>query len=138
MPRRAFLLLFVALAAVPIGGRFVWAIDQPNQEQHISDANPSSAGGAEDHQPTKTIRERLSVIWDRTWDDPVAFYTFVLGIFTALVAIVSATQIIFLIRTDKVTRISANAAQKSAEALPQSSAVMFSWNLIIPGSNSDL
>ncbi len=56
------------------------------------------------------------MIWIRTWDDPVAFYTFILSIFTALLAIVSAFQIIFLIRADKTARITANAAKESSEA----------------------
>jgi hypothetical protein len=101
-----------------VGGSVAWAIDQPNYQQHVSDPSPAADNGPDQNQPTKSLRQRLSVIWNRTWDDPVAFYTFVLSIFTALVAIISATQIVFLIRTDKLTRISVRAAQKSADALP--------------------
>ncbi len=33
--------------------------------------------------------ENIAAIWERTWDDPIAFYTFVLSIFTAWLAIVT-------------------------------------------------
>jgi hypothetical protein len=91
----------------------VWAVASVTipaaQDQHVaqSNARPDSA---------KTFGKRLSIIWDRTWEDPVAFYTFVLSIFTGLLAIVTATQIVFLIRADRTARITAEAAKKSAEA----------------------
>lgn len=81
-----------------LGGSFVWAIGQPNREQHIAGSDTTTASDGEKHQPTKTFRQRLAVIWDRTWEDPVAFYTFVLGIFTAFLVGVSAGQGYFLFR----------------------------------------
>lgn len=86
------------------------------QNQQTTASNHDSNSGAQQNEPAKTWGERLSIIWNRTWDDPVAFYTFILSIFTGLLAIVSATQIIFLIRADKTARTSADAANKSAEA----------------------
>ncbi len=69
-----------------------------------------------EHEPAKTWSERLSIIWDRTWEDPVAFYTFILGLFTALLAIVSSFQIYFLKQADKTARINAEAAHLIGEA----------------------
>jgi hypothetical protein len=108
--------LFAAMMGFAVGGSFVWAIDQPKYEQHISNAETHATGSADQHQPAKTFGQRLSAIWERTWDDPVAFYTFVLGIFTALLAFISLIQIGFLFRTDKTSRIAANAADLNARA----------------------
>ncbi|VTZ22462.1 hypothetical protein MPC1_1230001 [Methylocella tundrae] len=58
----------------------------------------------------------MAIIWDRTFDDPVAFFTFVLSCFTLALVIVSAIQIRFLIRGDKTARITAEAADLSAQA----------------------
>jgi hypothetical protein len=93
--------------------------EHPPQEHAISSAQTSAHANTAQNQPPKPLRQRLSIIWQRTWTDPVAFYTFVLSIFTGLLAVVSATQIIFLIRTDKITRITAEAAQKSADHIPR-------------------
>jgi hypothetical protein len=109
--------LFAAIMGFVVGGSFVWAIDHPNDQQHISYSNSSANADGDQDKPTKTFGEALSIIWNRTWDDPVAFYTFVLAIFTALLAIVSSTQIVFLIRTDKTARIAAEAADRSAKAI---------------------
>ena len=67
-------------------------------------------------QGTEVPRNKPTTIWERTWDDPVAFYTFVLGIFTALLAVVSAIQIGFLIEANKTARRAAEAADLSARA----------------------
>jgi hypothetical protein len=48
----------------------------------------------------------------------IADYTWWLSAFTLLLAVVSSTQIFFLIRADQTARLSAEAAKKSAEALP--------------------
>src|SRR5262245_8251382 len=58
----------------------------------------------------------LQHLWARTWDNPVAFYTFVLAIFTALLALLSLIQIGFLIRLGKTLRRSTNAAKLASEA----------------------
>jgi hypothetical protein len=49
-------------------------------------------------------------------EDRVADYTEALAWFTGLLALVSATQIAFLIRADKTARITAEAAKRSADA----------------------
>ena len=66
-------------------------------------------------QPNPSGRD-FAIIWDRTWSDPVAFYTFVLSIFTGLLAIIALIQIGFLIRSNKTARITAEAAKQSADA----------------------
>jgi hypothetical protein len=100
----------------------LWAVvsiaQTPPLDQPIKKTETRANTNGDEHKITKTLRERLSIIWERTWDDPVAFYTFVLGIFTASLATVAAFQIYFLIRADKTTRIAAKAAEKSAETLP--------------------
>lgn len=98
----------VAMVAIP-----------ENQNQHVTQANAQPQEAAKEHKPSKSFRERLSVIWDRTWDDPVAFYTFVLSIFTGLLAVVSGTQIFFLLRTDRTARMTAQAARDSADHIPR-------------------
>jgi hypothetical protein len=108
--------LFTAVMGFALGGSFVWAIDQPKYGQHINNAETHTVSGANEHQPPQTLRQRLSAIWKRTWDEPVAFYTFVLSIFTALLAFISLIQIGFLFRTDKTARVAANAADLNARA----------------------
>jgi hypothetical protein len=109
-------IIFAGVVGFAFGGSFVWSFQQPAQTQNVHNTDTPTNGATNDHQPAKPLRQRLSVIWERTWEDPVAFYTFVLGIFTALLAIVSATQIYFLIRADKTARISADAAALNAKA----------------------
>jgi hypothetical protein len=109
--------LFAAIMGLVVGGSVVSAVSQPNQEQHIGNSNAPSDSNTNQHQPSKTSWQALTVIWDRTWEDPVAFYTFVLSIFTALLAIISATQIAFLIRADRTARITAEAADLNARAV---------------------
>jgi hypothetical protein len=88
----------------------------PPAEQHQNSAKQHAAAKAENNQPAKTLRQRFSNIWEKTWEEPVAFYTLVLTAFTGLLAIVSFAQGIFLVRADKTARISANAANLSAKA----------------------
>jgi hypothetical protein len=52
-------------------------------------------------------------------DEKIATYTLALAIFTALLVLVSAFQIAFLIGADETARVAANAAQQSAEAAKQ-------------------
>ncbi len=92
----------------------VWAVAAAtipeNQNGHVTQTNTQSEETAKQHKPAKSLGESLSIIWDRTFEDPVAFYTFVLGIFTGLLAIVSGTQIYFLMRADTTARTAADAA----------------------------
>lgn len=89
---------------------------QSPHDQTIGAAQNGPSGNANKNEPTKTFGRRLTIVWDRTWEDPVAFYTFVLSIFTGLLFIVSSAQIFFLVRSDKTARITAEAANLSAKA----------------------
>lgn len=64
----------------------------------------------------KSLSEKAAYVWEKTWDDAVAFYTAVLGVFTGLLVVVSGLQGFFLLRADKTARIAANAADLSARA----------------------
>ena len=65
---------------------------------------------------SKYERDNLvETLWQRTFDDPVAFYTFVLSVFTGLLAIVSSIQIRYLIKADRNAAESAKIAKLSLE-----------------------
>jgi len=53
-------------------------------------------------------------VWQRTTGDPVAFFTFVLAVFTAILSIVSIAQGYFLFRADNTARKAAEAASLTA------------------------
>jgi hypothetical protein len=58
----------------------------------------------------------VHLLWSKTWEDPVAFHTAVLSLFTALLVVVSGLQGWFILRADATARIAANAADRSAKA----------------------
>jgi hypothetical protein len=80
-------------------------------------ANQRANKGAEDsgtkNEPSESVGQRLG-FWERTFDDPIAFYTFVLAIFTGVLGTVSLIQLTFIFRADRTARITANAAMSSA------------------------
>jgi hypothetical protein len=55
-------------------------------------------------------------LWRKTSDDPIALFTFWLVILTAVMSLGAVTQFFFLLRSDKTTRISADATQSAASA----------------------
>jgi hypothetical protein len=112
---QAIMIAGLLAAVVAIGWLDRGSSHPPPQQPTIS-TQTSSATNTQQNQPAKTIRQRLARIWQRTWVDPVAFYTFILSIFTGLLVVVSAFQIFFLIRADETARIAANAAALSAKA----------------------
>lgn len=81
----------------------------PQHEQQQSNPEQKAESKTAEHKPAKSL-------WERTHEDAVAFYTFVLSCFTGLLVIVTATQIGFLIRADKTARMAAEAAILSAKA----------------------
>ncbi len=109
--------LFAALTGFAVGGSLVWSIHQPDHQQATAQTDQSAEQRAAEHQPAKSFGERVAIIWDRTFEDAVAFYTFVLGIFTAALAIIAVIQIYFLNRADKTARISADAAKAAADSI---------------------
>jgi len=95
--------VFAAVMGFAVGGSFVSSFGTQHQDRDVYTADTGATPQTDENQPTKSIGERFAVIWERTWADPVAFYTFVLSIFTALLAIVSGGQGWFLYRADKAT-----------------------------------
>jgi hypothetical protein len=61
--------------------------------------------------------------WQRTTEDPVAFFTLWLVIFTAVLSAVAVLQIRFLLKSENIAERSADAAFKSAEAANKSAQV---------------
>jgi hypothetical protein len=92
----------------------------------ISSQKPPIQQRAYVYEPDHGPQNRpASVTSPQTAEDRIADYTWWLGAFTLLLAVVSSVQIFFLIRADKTARTSADAAktaakaaQASAEALP--------------------
>jgi hypothetical protein len=66
-----------ALPPPPTSPRYLQSADEA---QHKSNTNDQ-----EGHRRT-TLRDRLALIWEKTTDDPVAFFTFWLAIFTLVLA----------------------------------------------------
>jgi hypothetical protein len=78
-------------------------------------ARDSHDGHATENQ-TQTNTEHNDApetLWQKTIAEPVAFYTFVLSIFTAVLATVAIAQIRYLARSDETARIAADAAKSA-------------------------
>jgi hypothetical protein len=71
-------------------------------------------------------------------DEKIAFYTEVLAVFTGILALVSSVQICFLYRADKITRITAEAAKKSAGVADLALRSTQRAMVISPGFNTHL
>ena len=76
---------------------------QRSAPKATSQPQTQSAAAGNAQQPTAK-HEPAESLWQRTFTDPVAFYTFVLAIFTGLLAVVSGVQISFLIRGGTIRR----------------------------------
>ena len=114
--RQTVVIALFACLLIGIGWLDRGSSQHPPQDHAVSATQHNAESSTNNKQPTKSLRQRLSVVWNRTWEDPVAFYTFVLSIFTGLLFIVSAVQIVYLIRADRTAGKSANAALMSAQA----------------------
>src|SRR5258707_2490681 len=106
---RAALIGLFAFAVALVAFAIMRSSSEPQNQAYNQAASQSSNSEPRHDELPETFRERLALVWRRTWTDPVAFYTFVLAIFTGLLAIVAATQIWLLIRAEHVATISANA-----------------------------
>jgi hypothetical protein len=62
-------------------------------------------------------------IWQRTMEDPVAFFTGLLALFTLLLVLISSIQIGFLIRADRTSARNSKAAENAAIAAQYSADV---------------
>lgn len=83
-------------------------------DQRGAEGGPQTAG--HQNEPTKTFGQALAVVWQRTWEDPVAFFTLCLAAFTLALVVVSTTQIYFLIRAEGVAKTAAEGAKEAAQA----------------------
>jgi hypothetical protein len=79
--------LAAALIGLAIGGTIDARAQPAPQAQHAESPSPDSAQYTEHNKVAKSVREMLAAILDKTWDDPVAFYTFVVAIFTGVLGI---------------------------------------------------
>jgi hypothetical protein len=106
-PEVAFgILLAVAIFAM---GATLWSSHYPSSDKQHTEANQHSATKSND----KT-REPQS-LWIPT--DSVGLYTLVLCVFTGVLALVSIFQGVMLLRSDKTSRIAADAAKLNAQAV---------------------
>ena len=103
-------ILLATAMSFAFGAIFVSTAQAPVQAQQAEHYEPVA------NQQDISLRQRLAAIWARTWEDSVAFYAFVLSIFTALLVFVSLGQTWFLISTGKTARVSADAAKQAANA----------------------
>jgi hypothetical protein len=106
-------ILLAAAIGFGFNAGFVSPLPSPAQAQPVEQPDTSAT---EQRDTISTLLQRLSTIPAGTWDNPVAFNTFVLAIFTALLALLSLIQIGFLIRLGKTLRSSADAAKQASEA----------------------
>jgi hypothetical protein len=78
-------------AASLLGGALLWsrfpATGEPPSQNQNEHYESSPYGSSEQHEIAKPFRESWALIWERTWDDPVAFYTLVLAVFTVVVGV---------------------------------------------------
>ena len=82
MPKRLLIIwtLFAAVMGFAFGGSFVWAIDYPNSQSTYSQPNQSTEAAANyQDKPNKTL-------WQRTTEDPTAFFTLWVAAFTFILA----------------------------------------------------
>jgi hypothetical protein len=76
-------ILLAAAIGFGFNAGFVSPLHSPAQAQQVE--QPDTAA-TEQRDTISTLLQRLSTIPARTWDNPVAFYTFVLAIFTVSMA----------------------------------------------------
>jgi CDP-diglyceride synthetase len=96
-----FIVLVCGFASV------VWTAEQTQAPRHTETTNES-------HQEYCS-KEAEETLWQRTECDPVAAFTAMLVLFTAVLAVISTIQIRFLIRADKTSEAASIAALKTAE-----------------------
>src|SRR5436190_7504554 len=106
-------ILIAAVIGVPVVASFVSPCHAQLQAEQVEhpDLSANEQGDA-----VSTLLQNLSRIWARTWDNPIAFYTFVLAIFTALLALLSLIQIGFLIRIGKAAKHTSEIAMAGQRA----------------------
>ncbi len=106
-----FVLVFAFLTYLLVCTLFPSA--QPIEQRKTEQPQQYNAEKDENRKPAESF-------WQRPTEDPVAFFTLWIAAFTALLVLVSAFQIGFLIRADDTAATSAQAAKKAADAASNS------------------
>jgi hypothetical protein len=109
MRTNPLLLAICFVLAIALVVSVVAPFQPPQHEQQQNYAEQQSKEKAAEHKPSKSL-------WERTHEDAVAFYTFILSCFTGLLVAVSGIQGYFLLRADKTARTAADAAKRTAQA----------------------
>jgi hypothetical protein len=104
--RRGTLLLFPLIF-------FIFSANVIAVNPHISKQTITDSTQSTPHAPNKIISSPK--ITNSSPDIEIALYTRWLALFTLALVIVAAIQLIFLFKTDKTSRIAAEAAKKSAD-----------------------
>jgi len=102
----------VVLSALLFGTALFFYINTAAQPTPSPSNQQATADNSQKHIQTDPNES----LWDRTTNDPVALYTFVLTVFTGILATVSIFQWRALGRAENISRITASAAKKSADA----------------------
>lgn len=92
------------------------SVGPPNKPDHAASENRPQKG-TEEHG----IFEAIGEFWGKTTEDPVAFFTLVLSIVTAGLAVTALVQIRFLIRADRNTVRQLDLAERNAAAAESAS-----------------
>lgn len=79
-----------------------------DDQQQTAKRNSKDGGERANDKPSEDL-------WHRTLTDPIALYTLLLAIFTAVLSGVAVAQIFLLLRGDKTARIAALAAKEAAD-----------------------
>ena len=116
MLKIAVLLALLVFTAAIIGGNVSSSIPPKNKQE------ASQTEGSKTETEISNSEPALSwwQLWRRTWADPVAFYTFVLALFSGGLLVVAGLQIWLLLRAEDVSRLAARAADESANVARQS------------------
>jgi hypothetical protein len=118
------LLLALIVAPMMVFVPLPLSSQEPPQTPQYDSSTENAARKPSENNP-------LKLFWDWTTHDAVSFYTFVLAIFTGVVGVVAIVQIGFLIRADKTTRITAEAARRSANAIQITERpYIFIWGIV--------
>lgn len=113
---RHFYLALATLLGIAIGGLVVWSFqpsaNYPTATSQEKTAENSTAEHPRHDEISVPFRERLSAIWERTWEDPIAFYTFVLSVFTGVLGIATISTLVIGIAQIKQSRAEFNAIHR--------------------------
>ncbi|MGA7384755.1 MAG: hypothetical protein WBW81_08730 [Methylocella sp.] len=100
--------LCAAVFAVALFCLIILYSSQPSSE-------PKQQQSSEKYETGQNKRELRESFWQRTTQDPIAFFTLWLAIFTMILSAVAVLQIKFLVRGEGIADKTAQAAKDSAD-----------------------